>query len=1717
MPAIQVARTDTFEQQRVKINEIGTNLFNVTSGGSDLATGNLKIGDGTLAAPALAFDNENTLGLYRPSTGVIGYVSASKLLYQLSDTGFLSYRNFIFRKNEINDAGVAITQAGQNYDPGTYNDISVIGGTGTSATLNITVGDFIGTESSGANYTPGTYSSLPIVGGSTATRSFVDFTVDNIVVDITNAGSGYTDGTYPGVSVTGGTGTSATADITVTGGVAYAGNITGGSGYTDGVYTQALRNEAKQTYVVTVSGGPGTYAYVLDGVTQPTLAFEAASTYRFDVSDASNAGHILFLQGTGQVGTPPAGLTLTAVGTPGQQGAYVDIIVESGYSLTGASYNCVNHAASQMGGDITFTTGTPGVFGSGAVAEITISGGALTAVNFTSTGTDYKATDVLEVPPFTVGPGTGAEFEITAVSPNGTITGVTFTSPGQNYVINDTLSVNAADVGGTGAGAVFTITSDPGQVKNFAFTAAATDYAANDVLTLAVEQTGVAATLVGEDGGNTVPELIFTVADVSNIIPGSTVTVTSGSGALGAGTTLVQGIDYDTNVVTIDNNPATSGAVVLTFTPPYGNATTPFTYTITSVGPIESVTVGNGGVGYFDGDTLSVSATDLVQPITYTVTAIGLQQLDFASNAVTAGTFTTSQSVTGKDGTPTALTVTTSTQLTANVVGPLATTLTTTTAQVTLSSTAGISAGYIVTATGTGTLAAGTITVASVDSGTEVTLSANPIASGAADLTFTEDLAQTYSSVATTTNSANGNSETVTITRDSSGNVSNAIADQAGFFYAVGETLTVAGNLVGGATPADDLVLTIDAVTDLSPTQIREVNESGGFTTSIVVDDGSYTDNQQIVIEGSTSPQYTIATASASGGKFGYLIDSGSGPVFNPDLTLYVGNTYRFDVSDSSMSAHSFRFSEFPGGIHDNGVVDNVTSTLTAGSVNVTVASSTGILVGMAVSLDSGAGTLQSDTKVASIVDATTITVDKAPTVGGAAVLDFRGYAYEEGVSENPGEISLKILTTTPTLYYYSNNSDPAYAGASGSPGNEATLTMDANNPKVFGSGFELDVITVGTIDIIQNDIASGNLTATTFTGNAANVGDLTATNNVNATTVSTTTVNATVFGTGTGLAVSGGPITISGPNLNIGPNLTVENATGNITSSGVIKSTQEFNSNSVLTISNSTIATLGSNDILLQPAANRVAKTVGDTAFVIPSGDTSQRPAAPIAQDGAIRFNTQTNQYEGYSAASASWSSLGGVRDLDGNTFILAEATIGANDNTLYFYNDGVNTAKITPTYLDFFSVKKIRSSNTLAPASTEWNANTAVAEGDYIKHKENIYIVPVGGAGTLGTSGSEPVHTSGTLPNGSAQLQYSTSAVGTLTFEECEEVRIGPTDSTPLVVNQKLRFSGNTISTDSDDLILQPNSGQKTVVSSTTSLVLPVGDVNQKGAAVQGSVRFNTTDGQFEGYDGAQWGSLGGVKDADQDTLIKAEVAPGSDEDTLFFFNANTETVRLTVNGLEFTGIDTIDVSAAGVAGGETLAINADTITLDNNATTIDNTDSTRSFFFTSRQYLDLGVSSGINNDPILRLDDQGDVFLNTTFGTGTFTGVKIFDGELKEFELADYKITTGDLTFTKGTVDTGAVVLYDPATAIGCKVTVAALNTTTGDKELVEYTVIDDGTDISFTDFGNVKTGADLFSSSFDFNASNNVRVTITADSGLTAGDNIIINTTVNIYKR
>ena len=58
-----------------------------------------------------------------------------------------------------------------------------------------------------------------------------------------------------------------------------------------------------------------------------------------------------------------------------------------------------------------------------------------------------------------------------------------------------------------------------------------------------------------------------------------------------------------------------------------------------------------------------------------------------------------------------------------------------------------------------------------------------------------------------------------------------------------------------------------------------------------------------------------------------------------------------------------------------------------------------------------------------------------------------------------------------------------------------------------------------------------------------------------------------------------------------------------------------------------------------------------------------------------------------------------------------------------------------------------------------------------------------------------------------------------------------------------------------------------------------------------VTGQIRFNSETSTFEGYGaGNQWGSLGGVKDVDQDTYIDSETSPGSDEDILYFYTGGS-----------------------------------------------------------------------------------------------------------------------------------------------------------------------------------------------------------------------------------
>lgn len=94
--------------------------------------------------------------------------------------------------------------------------------------------------------------------------------------------------------------------------------------------------------------------------------------------------------------------------------------------------------------------------------------------------------------------------------------------------------------------------------------------------------------------------------------------------------------------------------------------------------------------------------------------------------------------------------------------------------------------------------------------------------------------------------------------------------------------------------------------------------------------------------------------------------------------------------------------------------------------------------------------------------------------------------------------------------------------------------------------------------------------------------------------------------------------------------------------------------------------------------------------------------------------------------------------------------------------------------------------------------------------------------------------------------------------------------------------------------------NELQANVLTTVNNLVVPVGTDSQRPTPfAQGQIRFNISSTSFEGYDGNAWGTLGGIRDIDQDTFIQAETSPNADNDDLRFFTAGTKRLDIDEQG--------------------------------------------------------------------------------------------------------------------------------------------------------------------------------------------------------------------------
>ena len=130
--------------------------------------------------------------------------------------------------------------------------------------------------------------------------------------------------------------------------------------------------------------------------------------------------------------------------------------------------------------------------------------------------------------------------------------------------------------------------------------------------------------------------------------------------------------------------------------------------------------------------------------------------------------------------------------------------------------------------------------------------------------------------------------------------------------------------------------------------------------------------------------------------------------------------------------------------------------------------------------------------------------------------------------------------------------------------------------------------------------------------------------------------------------------------------------------------------------------------NINLDPNGTGNVVVEGTNSLVLPVGTTVERDASPT--QGGVRYNTTTSSFEGYSGSA--WGSLGGLIDIDQDTYICAEVSSDSDD--LEFYTAGTKqlcidqTGLITATSCIVGGSRIISDSTTNATTGTDGSIQT-------------------------------------------------------------------------------------------------------------------------------------------------------------------------------------------------------------------------------------------------------------------------------------------------------------------------------------------------------------------------------------------------------------------------
>ena len=280
--------------------------------------------------------------------------------------------------------------------------------------------------------------------------------------------------------------------------------------------------------------------------------------------------------------------------------------------------------------------------------------------------------------------------------------------------------------------------------------------------------------------------------------------------------------------------------------------------------------------------------------------------------------------------------------------------------------------------------------------------------------------------------------------------------------------------------------------------------------------------------------------------------------------------------------------------------------------------------------------------------------------------------------------------------------------------------------------------------------------------------------------------------------------------------------------------------------------------------------------AMLIPVGESDDRPND--LTNGLLRYNTTDNRFEGY--ANSTWKSLGGVSNISGDTHI--EAT---ESDELIFYTSDASRVVIDPS--GQVTIEKDVSMNSSLDVSNILNVRHRFglnqSDPSYSVHINAVdaMLIPVGASGERPndlTDGLLRYNTTDNRFEGYANSTWkSLGGVSNISGDthieatESDELIFYTSDASRVVIdpsgqvtiekdvsmNSSLDVS-NILNVRHRFGVNQSDPSYSVHIDASDAMLIPVGLSSERPTGTNGLLRYNESDGIFEGYSVNGWQEL-------------------------------------------------------------------------------------------------------------------------------------------------------------------------------------------------------------------------------------------------------------------